>query len=283
MTHTSRIVAIIAITALVIWIAISPRFLREKFANVVAANDIITYSNKGPEPWNHHPISSSIPIDIVTKSNKPYYYEFDNAQFDVAISKTFEYPCKLAPELLNKNAWSIVDLTEDSPARSGALVAHQKALEFVKARMNASEHMQLPYDNPQKRPQIQIVHDVLTQVRLNVGKSSKYILNMELVIYREAKYNGKHVSMTIMTDYSSMTKSWTFDVLEINVLGVVYEDNIGLFPVVASYDEQTSGADFDTLLNDKVIPSDDVVDTIVKQQQSASAKNVATTNAIKPA
>lgn len=260
----------------------SSRLVQEKFADVVAANDSINYSNKGTEPWNHHPIASSVPVDIVTKSDKPYYYEFDNAQYDIAISKTFEYPCKLAPDLLNNSLWIIVDLGEDSPARSGAMVAHQKAVEFIGNKLNTSEFMQLPFDNPSKRPKIQVVHDVLTQAKIHKNNKYKYILNIEVVIYREAKYNGKHVGMTIMTDYNPYTKAWTFNALEINVLGVVYEDNIGLFPVVASYTEQSAGADFDTLLDDKVILADNVVNDVVDKQKAALDKYTATSNAISP-
>jgi hypothetical protein len=282
--NVSRTVATVLLSFIVLWVFVNASSKKpEQF--VSEWNSDIAYSNKGPEPWNRHPISSSLPIDLVPKSNKPYYYEFDNAEYDIAISKTFKYPCKKSGEILKVSDWTIVNLAEDSVSRSGAATAYSKALSYIDDKLNTSEYMQLPYDNPKKRPRIQIVHDVLVQVKQHIRDEFKFVLSMELVLYRESKFHGKHVSMSVITEYDRDKKEWMFYVVEINVLGIVYEDEIGMFPVVASYSDPVaatgSGVPYEMLTkNNPIILNDGVISEVVDVQNRKMTQNIATQKAI---
>lgn len=277
--NTGRLGATVLLCFMVLYIVHTSQ--RTERFEVQSANADIDYSNRGPEPWNHHEVSQSLPLDLVPKSNKPYYYEFDNAEYDVALKNTFQYPCSHAADVLKVADWTIVDVDADSPARSGVATAYDSVIDHVRERVNSSEYLELPYDNPHKRPSIQVVHDVLIQAKTHVRDMFKYVLYIELILYREAKFHGKHVSMTVVTTYDPSKKQWDFYVVEINVLGIVYEDQIGLFPVVASYNKQVDGVSFDTLSqNSPILPSKEVTSAVMDKQTRALSQNIATTKSI---
>jgi hypothetical protein len=52
---------------------------------------------------------------------------------------------------------------------------------------------------------------------------------MEIILYREAKYHGKHVRLQVVMDGPKV-----IGVMSMNILGIVFEDQFGLFPVVHS-------------------------------------------------
>lgn len=271
-TTLGRFVATTLVCFLVLYVTIRGRGPPEGFS-VLSSNADIDYSNSGPDPWNHHQVTGSIPLDLVPKSNRPYYYEFDNAEYDTALKDTFKYPCAHAADILKVTDWIIVDLSADSEARSEVATAYDKTITYIAEKVNASEYLQLPYDNPNKRPAIQVVHDVIVQAKKHVRDNFKYVLSIEIILYRESKFHGKHVSMTSITTYDPNKKKWNFYIVEVNVLGIVYEDQIGMFPVVANYDQPIVGVSFDTLLESTpIIPNDEVTRTIVSKQN----RNVAT-------
>lgn len=240
---------------------------KERFE--LAANEDEVYVNKSDKPWEHHPIRS-VAIDLKTTNDTAYYYELDNAEYDLAITKTFQYPCSKAPQFVNDSEWRIIKLGSD------VRTAYDELIKFIINRLNVSDYMKLPSDNPNKRPKIQVVHDVLVQAKGHVTIPFKYIIQMEMILYREAKYHGKHVRVSAIVEYDKRKKKWNCIVLEANVLGIVYEDNIGLFPVVATYETMYDGRPYATLEKDERITPIDA-QKVVDKQNKLQAQSAATT------
>lgn len=259
------------ICILVLWIAVQ---WHQSDHFVVATNDDIQYVNVSDKPWEHHPIES-VEIDIKTKFDTAYYYELDNAEYDVAITKTFQYPCRKAPEILRADNWRDVESLDD------VRVAYDNLIAYIKKTVNSSDYLQLPSDNPAKRPVIQIVHDVLIQAKRHVVTQNKFLIYLEAILYRESKYHGKHMRFTAIAEYDATLKNWSFYVIEADVVGIVYEDKIGIFPVVANYDLHVDGRPYANLEKDEsILPDDRVSNEIVQSQNRLQAQNAATNQAL---
>jgi hypothetical protein len=56
---------------------------------------------------------------------------------------------------------------------------------------------------------------------------------MELLLYRENKYQGKHVSVSCTAKHK-LFSGWYINVVAVDIIGVVPEDQIALFPVDAT-------------------------------------------------
>lgn len=261
------------ICLLLLWI-IYQNSQNEKDEFVVATNEDIAYVNKSDNPWEHHPIES-VAIDFKTKFDTAYYYELDNADYDVAITKTFQYPCRKSPEILRAQDWTDVEKMSDVRA------AYDKLIVYIKNTVNNSDYLQLDSDNPAKRPVIQIVHDILVQAKRHVATKDKYLLYLEAILYRESKYHGKHMRFTAIVEYDNKIRDWSFYVIEAEVVGVVYEDKIGIFPVVANYDLNTDGRPYANLEKDEtILPEDNVTNQVVQTQNRLQSQNAATEQAI---
>lgn len=276
--NRARLVTVILILCIVAWVTSQ----RKEHFEVLPQNADIQYVNDpSGDPWMRHPVSSSLPIDMPTKYTKAYYYELDNAEYDAAITKTFMYPCAKAPEVLNAAEWRLVDL-EAAGDTSDVRVAYTRLLQFLHTRLNTSEYMKIPTDNPQKRSVIQIVHDILLEAKRHKTTPYKYVMNAELILYRESKYHGKHVRVKAMVEYDAKSKTWNCYVTEAEVIGVVYEDTIGMFPVVANYTMQSTAMSYDALQKGQtsVIPAKETTDDVVKRQQQLQADNIATNIAL---
>lgn len=268
----ARIVVGTMICLLLLWI-IYQNQINDHF--VVATNADISYVNTSENPWERHPIES-VATDLKTKFDTAYYYELDNAEYDVAITNTFQYPCRKAPEILRADNWTEVEsMTE-------VRTVYDKLIEYIKNTVNNSDYLQLPSDNPNKRPVIQIVHDILVQAKRHVATKDKYLLYLEAILYREAKYHGKHMRFTAIAEYDDKRREWSFYIIEAEVVGVVYEDKIGIFPVVANYDLNTDGRPYTDLEKTEAILLDDgVVNKIVQNQNRLQSQNAATEQALK--
>ena len=58
-----------------------------------------------------------------------------------------------------------------------------------------------------------------------------------MILYREAKYHGKHVSFIVLVEKN---KQWNVKVLDAKVKGIVFEDKIALYPVQGNDAYQTN-------------------------------------------
>jgi hypothetical protein len=68
------------------------------------------------------------------------------------------------------------------------------------------------------------LHDRLISIAF-AADSDKRMLKFELILYRESKYQGKHVACTVAVQGGNVT------FLRMKVIGVISSDSFGLFPV----------------------------------------------------
>lgn len=201
---------------------------------IIAYNDDLLYTNTGNKPWEHHPVQTSIPNDTKVKFKNAYYYEFDNITYLQNLKIALIVPCKLLADAVLTSNWSN-DIDPGSTANNKitreATVGYTKCLQYIDNKINNAKSMILPSDvKLQVRAKIQLVHDIFKLFKVHKTSNSMYLINIELILYRQSKYNGKHIEVTC-TAKKNNTK-WIIHVVAVRILGVVSEENIGLFPVI---------------------------------------------------
>ena len=215
-------------------------------------NDDLHYENQSEKPWQHHDVQGSLPVDPVVKYSKAYYYEFDNKKYMDKLKIALAVPCALLADAVNDSSWSApyqldMDNIDDTNVDVSKEVkeAYDACIENVATKLNSSSAMILPgyIDKASSKPEtensaisadIQIVHDVMRSYRMHLKEKSMYLIDIELLLYRENKFEGKHVKLSCTAKFLPNRKVWFTNVVAVDILGVVPEDHIALFPVNAS-------------------------------------------------
>lgn len=226
--------------------------LKESFDDPpAAANSDLIQTNpdsKGSPaaPWQRHPINDSVPIDPQSKYKNAYYNELSNGEFQSALATIFQMPCdeqKRVQQLVDA-AGGDWDMGVLPPTNPFVEEAYNAAVKLISDRTETTPPpvaLALPGDTNR----IQMVHDRLESYKLGIkGRPSenKILMTIEFIFYRFSKYHGKHVKMLVLAEPKSnpadMAPSdimeWMISVVASRVEGIVYEDNIGLYPIVAS-------------------------------------------------
>jgi len=192
----------------------------------------LMYENTGEYPWNRHTINSSIPYDVNIKKEavNVYYYEFDNKTFNRKLKEVFKSKCEeliIAVEGSEWNNWinpkTLKDINEKNKLKS----YYDKIFEFAIKRLN-SDIMNLPGED--KKQKIQIVHDIMLRYRKHKLYPSYYMFDIDMILYRAGKFQGKHIKLV------AITNGITINIILANIVGVVSEDNIVIYPYT-SYDK----------------------------------------------
>jgi hypothetical protein len=192
----------------------------------------LMYENTGEYPWNRHTINSSIPYDVNIKKEavNVYYYEFDNKTFNRKLKEVFKSKCEeliIAVEGSEWNNWinpkTLKDINEKNKLKS----YYDKIFEFAIKRLN-SDIMNLPGED--KKQKIQIVHDIMLRYRKHKVYPSYYMFDIDMILYRAGKFQGKHIKLV------AITNGITINIILANIVGVVSEDNIVIYPYT-SYDK----------------------------------------------
>jgi hypothetical protein len=204
-------------------------------------NDDLLYENKSDKPWQHHDIQGSLPLDPIVKYPKAYYYEFDNKKYMDNLKTALAVPCALLADAVNDSSWSKLYTFEDVEPTQEATQevndAYNACIQNVATKLNTSSAMVLPgytNDTSIKSASIQVVHDIMRSYRKHLKEKSMYLIDMELLLYRENKFEGKHVKISCTAKFLPNRKVWFTNVVAAELLGVVPEDQIALFPVNAS-------------------------------------------------
>uniref|UniRef100_A0A6C0KSX8 Uncharacterized protein n=1 Tax=viral metagenome TaxID=1070528 RepID=A0A6C0KSX8_9ZZZZ len=238
---------------------------RETFS-VVGYNDTITYVNVNDDATGRAHIQDSIMINDDVKYKKAFYYEYDNKTYEKKLKQIFikdNNPC------FNENDWYTYGNTPaNAPGNTGdaallekqpdILLAYDNCINEFKNELNNTTDMTgtaimlLPDKN--KVP-IQVVHDVLLRYRKNKKPQLKhtYSFDIELILYRQSKYQGKHIGTRVIYDNDKNS----LNVANIAILGVVSEDSIGMFPVVANNPFDIQQLTTDSTTYPQIIPSAD--------------------------
>lgn len=207
------------------------------------ANTRIMYYNTGELPWQRHKIQSSIPYDVKVKDevNNAYYYEYDNKTYNEKLKEVFKSNCEeliIATEGTSWSRWLYAKAVDD-PKLSQLLVDYyNKIYAFVYTRLNESSEMKLPSADSPKT--IQIVHDILLRYRYHNSEKSYYMFDIEMILYREGKLQGKHIKLVAVCNGKNI------NIILCRIIGVVSEDQIALHPYVAV--DSMNDVDFDVFI-----------------------------------
>ncbi len=175
----------------------------ENFA-ILPYNSKINTTNKSNTLKDRHQIDS-IDIDITTNENS-YYYEFSNEKYLELLISMFNPSTPEKYIILRNNEWQ-------TEIDSNITAIYNKAYQFISNKI------------AENTPDIQIVHDLLIQYKKDEEKQ-EYLLEIDMILYRNYKLNGKHVKFIIYVNHTRER------VIDINIKGVVGEDKIGLHPIV---------------------------------------------------
>jgi hypothetical protein len=206
-------------------------------STVIPYNGDILYSNpQGTyDPSKHHPINNSTAQDPKILYPNAYYYELDNLKYVNGLKKALSVPCSLLADAVTQSNWSpSIDPKTLAVVSSQVIDAYNACITYVYTKINAAPSMVLPGDNPDKPSIIQVVHDILHGYKVHNGSDGMYLIDMELLLYRENKHHGKDVNMTCTAKQSKNNDGWVVNVVALDLIGVVPEDDIGLFPVTPS-------------------------------------------------
>jgi hypothetical protein len=206
---------------------------------IIASNDDLEYINNGTKPWEHHDVQRSIPDDPKVKYTNAYYYEFDNKTYLQNLKIALIVPCDLLADAVLTSNWSDeIDPSIENNATNAANAtneitdAYNNCMKYIDTQINTNESMVLPSDiQLTVRTKIQLVHDIFKSYKVHKTSKSMYLINMQLILYRQSKYNGKHIDVTC-TAKKKDGNIWIIHVVAVRILGIVAEEDIGLYPVV---------------------------------------------------
>lgn len=210
------------------------------FTLLLAIVSLITRDPKDPNTLIDHGIErfgdlaaykSLLPIlETDVKYEKAFYYELDNVALEKALTSTFNSSTltDAAKETSSDAGWQTID--NDQVA-----VTYNYVLKDMKKTFKTNrDAFRLPDGTD---PPFQIVHDALLNVAIkyDLSKDSKelsdipwYLLKYEVIIFRESKYQGKHLGIVSVVDPEG-----GITYLQMKVIGVVSADDIGIWPVKA--------------------------------------------------
>lgn len=191
------------------------------------SNARIMYENTGDLPWNRHIINSSIPYDVNVKKEaiNAYYYEFDNNTYNQKLKEVFNNNCKeliIAIEGNNWSKWKNPKNQKNNNTIKLLLNYYNNIYNFIDEKLNNNNIMNLPGKDEEQK--IQIVHDLMRRYRYHNDYPEYYMFDIDLILYRNGKFQGKHVKAF------AITNGTIINIILIKIIGVISEDNIVLFP-----------------------------------------------------
>lgn len=248
--------ALIIALLILFLIAVIGQKQRETFATATPAQ---------PAPWDRRPVSASVPIDPTVKYPRAYYTELGNDAFLNGLRRLF-LPAAAAATVCDAERtalaamaeWDIGDVPPAGANDAFVKEAYDAALRAIDQRMrsaDAAAALQLP--DASDATNIQMVHDRLAEYAIGPSPAPgqlppEFRLTIDTVFYRFAKYHGKHVQFVFRatpalpppepsffaaataTAASAAVPIWNVAIAAIRILGIVYADQIGFFPVTAS-------------------------------------------------
>lgn len=147
----------------------------------------------------------SVNVDIITPENT-YYYEFSNEKYLELLINMFNPSPPEKYIILRNVEW-------ETEMNSNIKAIYNKAYQYISNKISETT------------PDIQIVQDLLIKYKKDETKN-EYLLDIDMILYRNYKINGKHINFLIYVNHTRER------VIDIAIKGVVGEDKIGFHPVV---------------------------------------------------
>lgn len=147
----------------------------------------------------------SVNVDIITPENT-YYYEFSNEKYLELLINMFNPSPPEKYIILRNVEW-------ENEMNSNIKAIYNKAYQYISNKISETT------------PDIQIVQDLLIKYKKDEIKN-EYLLDIDMILYRNYKINGKHINFLIYVNHTRER------VIDIAIKGVVGEDKIGFHPVV---------------------------------------------------
>lgn len=244
--------------------ALGAGHIREKF--IVASNETIPLSNTGGEPWERHGINSTPYLQLQPAFQRGLrhhanaaYFEVDNNTFDIAFQKTFSYQCGKNVKL--SQPWEAEVFVGDYTAIPKEVYdEYPKVIEYLAKKIKTSPHLS-------EKGELQIVHDRWVSYKRSRSDSKMYLMNLEVLLYRTGKFQGKHVILTVLLDLKPNAAD-KYMVVQSRIEGVVSEDQIGLFPITPRQSNEFVAVPSDPMQNyESLMFSDEEVKKIEAQQR----------------
>jgi hypothetical protein len=215
-----------------------------------AYNTRMTYRNTGALPWERHNIYSSLPVDIKVKYKNAYFYEYGNDEYTLKLREIFNNKCEKLIMVVEGTNWTKWYNPKNNNKPDILLTYYNNIYNFIYNSINKSDILNLPNNDPPLK--IQIVHDILKRYKQNIDDPSYYLFDIELVLYREGKIQGKHFKFIVLSDNKSI------NVVVIKLIGVVSEDNISMHPVLPNDQYNDMNSNFDIFIPQKNVKDDNI-------------------------
>jgi hypothetical protein len=218
-----------------------PRITSTKINPILPQNADIPLENPAKDnPATHHPIHNSILRNISPRYDNVFYYEMPNDIYMDAFNQTFSLPCTTFYDSLKNDNWGPTIDALDAP--SNITASYNDVLKYIEKKLNDSDYMKLK-SQPKERPPIQIVHDIFKDYKIHLSQNKTFLLHIDVLLYREAKYNGKHIGIHVIVNTDNDVSN--IYILEAELIGDVPSDAIAFFPVLptSTYDINTMKID----------------------------------------
>lgn len=207
---------------------------------------IFVLFSRGKPPAEPFTLSSisSVPIDPQANHKNSAFYELENLEYESALRKTFPRSCITSVET---STWSHFNVTTSASVPAHVKAAYDTALKVLEAGIKNSKYLVIPSDferfheNSPSRTSMQfhVIKPQLISFRLPPNNSNAVLLQIEMAIHRDYKYQAKHVEFWVLVEQNSKVS-----VMVVNVVGIVFGD--ALFALTengVSGSEQDSIAD----------------------------------------
>lgn len=212
-------------------------FTGEAGDDVQGYNASLQYENAADSderPWTRHPISSVL-ADTKPQQAKHrniYNFELENNAFTRGLKEALGSECRsenmvLAKDLTRKDSPWTAELPPDRAPTGVGIECYKGAIDWLARKVRRAPSLRLP--DPDSEQDIQVVHDRWISYRQKLdGGGGDILLRVEVLFYREAKYHGKHYELWIRC------KAGNYTVVSLTFKGMVFEDQIALYPVAGT-------------------------------------------------
>ena len=170
-----------------------PRIISKYVYPYVPENGDILLVNPNTKPWDRHPINS-IPRNLKPKYDNVFYYELDNDLYMNSFYETFRMPCCTIPDKYIDNSSNWSSILEANQSSDITEAGYNVFIKYIHDALNTSEYFILKED-PKYTKKIQVVHDIFVNYKKHSVEPYTILLHCEVLLYRENKYNGKHIAI----------------------------------------------------------------------------------------